>query len=146
MSSPNLGGSQISCRVCSVHTFVFPLAPDNTIGGHIVHGDLKGANILVNEQGEAALADFGLSSVIAFAGEATTSTFNGGSVRWMAPELLFTSPHDGTQKTRASDTYSYGSVILEVVVFHLAIVYRPLTIWCRSSRENVRTTMFRQIY
>ncbi|KAF8576787.1 kinase-like protein, partial [Ramaria rubella] len=82
---------------------------------NIVHGDLKGANILVNDNGEAALADFGLSVVIAAAGDSATSTFTGGSVRWMAPEVLFLSPHDASPKTCASDTYSYGSVVLEIL-------------------------------
>jgi serine/threonine protein kinase len=80
-----------------------------------VHGDVKGANILVNDHGEAALADFGLSSIIAVAGDATTSNFNSGSWRWMAPELL---SQDMTSKTCASDTYSYGSVILEVGIWN----------------------------
>ncbi|KAF8516479.1 kinase-like domain-containing protein, partial [Gautieria morchelliformis] len=98
-----------------LHTFIFPVSDYSTTEAHIVHGDLKGANILVNDHGEAALADFGLSSVFA-AGESTTSTFTGGSVRWMAPELFLSdSPDDITSKTCASDTYSYGSVILEVI-------------------------------
>lgn len=101
-----------------VHTFVFPVGHNMMTEANIVHGDLKGANILVNDYGEAALADFGLSSVIAVAGKSTTSTFSGGSVRWMAPEILLGCfPEDGTPKTCASDTYSYGSVILEVGVW-----------------------------
>ena len=105
----------------AVHNFFF----------EVVHGDLKGANILVNDRGEAVLADFGLSSIINIVGSSGTSTFTGGrcvparifalnetenmrSVRWMAPELLALSLHDVTPRTCASDTYSYGSVILEV--------------------------------
>lgn len=86
-------------------------------GANIVHGDLKGANILVNANGEAALTDFGLCAVIAVAGQPSTFTSNGGgSVRWMAPELLI--PSEGVlNKTRASDVYSFGSVILEVLPF-----------------------------
>ncbi|GJJ16117.1 hypothetical protein Clacol_010397 [Clathrus columnatus] len=93
----------------AVHTFSFPLD-----GANIVHGDLKGANILVNANGEAALADFGLSAVIAVAGQPSTFTSNGGgSVRWMAPELL--SGSETIIKTCASDIYSFGSVMLEVL-------------------------------
>lgn len=96
----------------AVHTFSFPLSTEGC--ANIVHGDLKGANILVNANGEAALADFGLSAVIAVAGQPSTHTSNGGgSFRWMAPELLM--PREGIMvKTRASDIYSFGSVILEV--------------------------------
>lgn len=97
-----------------LHTFSFPL-PERLDGANIVHGDLKGANILVNASGEAALADFGLCTVIAVAGQPSTITSNGGgSVRWMAPELLI--PSEGAMnKTRASDVYSFGSVILEIL-------------------------------
>lgn len=100
-----------------VHTFVFPVPHDSTAGANIVHGDVKGANILVNSFGEAALADFGLSSIIAVAGENSTSTFSGGSVRWMAPELF--KSQNVKAKTCSSDTYSYGSVILEVSIVKL---------------------------
>jgi len=99
-----------------LHTFAFPIGHDMTTEANIVHGDLKGANILVNDHGEAALADFGLSSVIAAAGNtAITSTSSGGSVRWMAPELVLGCTKDVRSKTCASDTYSYGSVILEII-------------------------------
>ncbi|KAF8479847.1 kinase-like domain-containing protein [Gautieria morchelliformis] len=97
-----------------LHTFPCPGAEDGMAGIGIVHGDLKGTNILVNDHGEAALADFGLSSCIA-AGESTTSTFNFGSVRWMAPELFPSYRSVIMSKSCASDTYSYGLVILEVI-------------------------------
>lgn len=96
---------EVAAGLNYLHNFSFP----------VVHGDLKGANILVNDSGEAALADFGLSSILEDVVSSGTSTFSGGSVRWMAPELLELSPHDVAPKTCASDTYSYGSVILEII-------------------------------
>ncbi|KAF8581778.1 kinase-like protein [Ramaria rubella] len=107
--------TEVACGLNYLHTFTFPVSHGTTAEANIVHGDLKGANILVNDNGEAALADFGLSVVIAAAGDSATSTFTGGSVRWMAPEVLFLSPHDASPKTCASDTYSYGSVMLEIL-------------------------------
>ncbi|KAF7347165.1 PINc domain-containing protein [Mycena venus] len=79
----------------------------------IVHGDLRGANILINEDWSACLADFGLSIF----SDATSSmtTNRGGSPYWMAPELL--NPDQfGLKFTRtpASDVYAFGCVCLEL--------------------------------
>ncbi|KAJ7802196.1 kinase-like domain-containing protein [Mycena olivaceomarginata] len=53
---------------------------------NIVHGDLRGGNILVDEDWNACLADFGLSM---FTDVTSTMTTNrGGSPYWMAPELI----------------------------------------------------------
>ncbi|KAJ7229443.1 kinase-like domain-containing protein, partial [Mycena rebaudengoi] len=75
----------------------------------IVHGDLRGTNILINEDWSACLADFGLSIV----DNATfsTTTNRGGSLYWMAPELLV--PDQFGLKfalTPASDVYAFGCV------------------------------------
>ncbi|KAF1791332.1 Protein kinase-like domain [Phytophthora cactorum] len=71
----------------------------------IVHGDLKGNNILVCD-GTAKLADFGLS---AFA-KAGNSGGVIGAFRWKAPECLA-----GSGPTLASDIYSFAMCIIEVI-------------------------------
>ncbi|KAF5340586.1 hypothetical protein D9611_007325 [Ephemerocybe angulata] len=87
----------------------------------IVHGDLKGANILVTSSGRACVADFGLSVVIE--GEiapeigvpslATGYSSFGGTARWQAPELLDPNIEDAAP-TELSDVYSLGCVMYEV--------------------------------
>ncbi|KAJ7286752.1 kinase-like domain-containing protein [Mycena rebaudengoi] len=81
----------------------------------IVHGDLRGANILINAEWRACLADFGLTS---FSDVSTTalSSNRAGSVRWMALELLDPGRfgHDQFARTPASDVYAFGCVCLEL--------------------------------
>ncbi|KAF8507475.1 kinase-like protein, partial [Hysterangium stoloniferum] len=80
----------------------------------VIHGDLKGANILVTNSGHAVLADFGLSRISI---EATISMLQGsGSPRWMAPELVTAGEvESGPLKTVKSDVYGYGHIMLEVL-------------------------------
>ncbi|KAF9780774.1 kinase-like domain-containing protein [Thelephora terrestris] len=85
----------------------------------IVHGDLKGANILVDKNGRACLADFGLIRITSDTTSVISSELflGDGTVRWMAPELL--NPEgfgfeDG-RPTRPSDSYALGMVVYEVL-------------------------------
>ncbi|KAG5724543.1 putative serine/threonine-protein kinase [Termitomyces sp. T112] len=81
----------------------------------IVHGNLKGTNILVNQMGRACLVDFGLSMIIdtmkinAYSSESST----GGAVRWQAPEL-FDPERDDVRSTEASDIYAWACVAYEI--------------------------------
>ncbi|KAF8218242.1 kinase-like domain-containing protein [Mycena galopus ATCC 62051] len=80
---------------------------------NIVHGDLRGANILLDDQGHARLADFGLAVVV---DGPLAPTNRGGSLRWMAPELL--NPEScglkDFERTVASDIYAFGCVCVEL--------------------------------
>ncbi|KAJ7778493.1 kinase-like domain-containing protein [Mycena metata] len=80
---------------------------------NIVHGDLRGTNILITKDWTACLTDFGLSGF----SDATASTSTGrrGSLYWMAPELL--SPDRFGLKfirTPATDVYAFGCLCLEL--------------------------------
>ncbi|KAL0563410.1 Homeobox protein tos8 [Marasmius crinis-equi] len=94
---------------------------------NIVHGDIKGENILVSEDRRCKLADFGL----AMTAEATTTVGDStagsakGSLRWMAPEL-FKLPDsvDAAQISPAQtsgpiklarDIWAYGCTVLEIM-------------------------------
>ncbi|KAG6847621.1 hypothetical protein H0H93_007025, partial [Arthromyces matolae] len=85
----------------------------------IVHGDLKGVNVLVDGSGRACLGDFGLSSVtdpeiIKWSSQSTIAS-KGGTTRWQAPELL--EPEDVLEKvynTKASDIYAWAGICYEI--------------------------------
>ncbi|KDQ50010.1 hypothetical protein JAAARDRAFT_609550 [Jaapia argillacea MUCL 33604] len=79
----------------------------------IIHGDLKGCNILVDEHGTACLSDFGLSRVreISKSNSArTTRNGPGGTFPWMAPECMIGATLGNTR----SDMYSFGMTIYEI--------------------------------
>ncbi|GMF09108.1 unnamed protein product [Phytophthora lilii] len=73
----------------------------------IVHGDLKGNNILVCSEGKVKLADFGLSFV-AKTEKAEMGAL--GAYQWKAPECLL-----GCRPTFASDIFSFGMCVIEAI-------------------------------
>ncbi|KAJ7854911.1 kinase-like domain-containing protein, partial [Mycena leptocephala] len=75
---------------------------------HIVHGDLRGSNILVDDDGHACLIEFGLTVL----SDETISQTNHG-VRWMAPETLDPTLTD-LARTPAGDIYAFACVCLEL--------------------------------
>ncbi|KAG7091225.1 hypothetical protein E1B28_010276 [Marasmius oreades] len=81
----------------------------------IAHGDLRGSNILINDEWQACLTDFGLTVF----DDATALTFTSrreGSVRWMAPELHDPESFglDRFRLTPETDIYAFGCVCLEL--------------------------------
>ena len=104
----------------------------------MVHGNLKGvrfrilvtaqppdalfivikANILIDQDRHARLADFGVLTIISDDTIATSSsTLKCGTTRWMSPELL--DPDllglKDSRPTKESDCYALGMVVLEVL-------------------------------
>ena len=76
-------------------------------GAGLVHRDVKPSNIMLDEDGVAALTDFGLAkgsdySALTAAGQAI------GTIDYMAPELI-----KGQAPVPASDIYSLGCVVYE---------------------------------
>jgi serine/threonine protein kinase len=98
----------------------------------VIHGDLKPvrsmscllmnskmsryqANILLDEEGNARLTDFGMATVLynssTQSASATGNPF-GGTVRYMAPELLLGS--EGTKLNVQTDIYALAITLWEV--------------------------------
>lgn len=82
----------------------------------IIHRDIKGANILVDNKGGIKISDFGISKKI----EASNILSGGpahsknrpslqGSVFWMAPEVV-----KQTSYTRKADIWSLGCLVVEM--------------------------------
>ncbi|KAG8885848.1 hypothetical protein FRB98_001561 [Tulasnella sp. 332] len=78
----------------------------------VIHGDLKGANVLISRTFDAALCDFGLAKLLQDCPSSfTTSNVGMGTLRWCAPELLM----EGCEKkTQASDVWAFAALALEI--------------------------------
>ncbi|KAF5313814.1 hypothetical protein D9758_018714 [Tetrapyrgos nigripes] len=86
-------------------------------GEKIIHGDLKGVNILITARRRATIADFGLSRVIeseAFTMTSRSSRVVQGTARWLAPECLMKNQRASYQ----SDVYAFGCIFTGQLPFH----------------------------
>ncbi|KAH9838754.1 kinase-like domain-containing protein [Rhodofomes roseus] len=89
----------------------------------MVHGDLRCANILINDERQACIGDFGLSAVIHDPDtimSITPSPNAVGTLRWTAPEILDPETF-GLEHAVASletDVYSFGMVMWETFSGH----------------------------
>lgn len=78
----------------------------------IAHGDIKPQNVLIQDNQEAGLADFGLARVLdgLYTG-LTTSTTNQGTPAYMAPEVH---TRDGCRAELPADVWAFACLILAV--------------------------------
>ncbi|KAH7416988.1 STE/STE20/YSK protein kinase [Cadophora sp. MPI-SDFR-AT-0126] len=74
----------------------------------IIHRDIKCANVLITEQGEVQLCDFGVAGVIESKLDKRSTII--GTPHWMAPELFGSSPSYGSE----IDIWAFGSMVFEV--------------------------------
>lgn len=81
----------------------------------IIHRDLKTSNILLDDQGNAYLSDFGLAKILASSVGLTQSGNIIGTPIYMAPEML-----RGEAFDQRSDIYSLGMVLYHMLTGRLA--------------------------
>lgn len=82
----------------------------------IIHRDIKGANILVDNKGTIKISDFGISKKLEASNILSGANNNKhrpslqGSVYWMAPEVV-----KQTSYTRKADIWSLGCLVVEMM-------------------------------
>ncbi|KAG8763301.1 hypothetical protein FRC15_008054, partial [Serendipita sp. 397] len=91
----------------------------------LVHGDLKPANILIDDDGVARLCDFGLVRLIQETPSGmTTTTAHTGTVRYLAQELVIS---DDPKPTTETDCHALGCIALEFAYLHPPYAHRGST-------------------
>jgi len=79
-----------------------------------MHGDVKGNNILINDQGEACLIDFGLARTLQATG--FTTPMGPGSLRYLAPERVACSEDEVIPcVTKETDVWAFAMAVLEIL-------------------------------
>ena len=76
----------------------------------VIHRDLKPSNILVTEDREPKLLDFGIAKILDMGGDATVT-----SVRMLTPEYASPEQAAGGRMTTSTDIYSLGAVLYKLL-------------------------------
>ncbi|EOA32020.1 hypothetical protein CARUB_v10015262mg [Capsella rubella] len=101
-----------------------------------VHRDVKSANILIDQNFRAKVADFGLTKLIEVGGSATRGAM--GTFGYMAPETIY------AQVSAKVDVYAFGVVLFELISAKSAVVKMNETVGEFRSLVGVFDEVFKK--
>ncbi|GMF33498.1 unnamed protein product [Phytophthora lilii] len=119
---------KIALHVAHALTYLHSLDPP------VIHRDLKSKNILLNQELDAKLTDFGISRERID----ETMTAGVGTSMWMAPEIMLGNPYD-----EMADMFSFGVVLSELSTH--ASPYSHARLRAGSSQPMPRTVILQNV-
>ena len=96
--------------------YIIPIARELAVGlqalhkAGIVHRDIKAANVLIHEEGQLQLCDFGVAGVLQSTHDKRTTII--GTLHWMAPEMY----QQDAEYSSEVDVWGYGCTLYECAV------------------------------
>ncbi|CAN6210455.1 unnamed protein product [Urochloa humidicola] len=90
---------------------------------YVVHGDIKPSNIMLDEELNAKLGDFGVARLVDYRATARTTEKVMGTKGYIEPEF-----EQFGKRSVESDVYSFGIVLMEIVTGH-GPLRPPLPSW-----------------
>ncbi|KAH7930254.1 kinase-like protein [Leucogyrophana mollusca] len=102
---PDLDHGNLICDIAEGVSALHSMVPP------VIHGNLRGASVIVDLSGRPFITDFGLFMLEEdITGDHfTQSVGESNGHRWLAPELLF----ENARMTTSSDVYAYAMTVLE---------------------------------
>jgi ankyrin repeat protein/tRNA A-37 threonylcarbamoyl transferase component Bud32 len=87
----------------------------------IYHRDLRSSNVLITDDWQAKVADWGLAYCASRRAAAQSQSHQAiGSLRWMAPEI-----YSGQGASATSDVYSYAFLLVEMITRDVPFAHLP---------------------
>ncbi len=105
----------------------------------VLHRDLKPANILLDQDGQPHLTDFGLAKVLGPAAADPSSAVTGSGTTLGTPGYMSPEQASGDRLTPASDVYSLGTIFYEMLAGRLPFTASTLLELLRLVAEQEPT-------
>ncbi|KAM5539547.1 hypothetical protein V8D89_006656 [Ganoderma adspersum] len=99
----------------------------------VLHGDLKAANVLVNDKHHCIISDFGQSEMKSEAYRISGMPLPHGTLRWQAPELM----SGQSNLTQEIDVYAFAITVVELLT-------KGALPWPLADDETVRHFVLRE--
>ncbi|XP_059655485.1 rust resistance kinase Lr10-like [Cornus florida] len=121
-------------------------------GSRILHLDIKPQNVLLDQNFNPKISDFGLAKVYSRNRSAVTMTGARGTIGYIAPEIFMRNIGNPSHK---SDVYSFGMMLLEIVggrkhvepeTSNSSEAYFPSWIYDKLIEENVDSVVEEEVF